>query len=306
MQQPPSKRPPPPTAVQSALTNLLAGTAGGVAVTIVGHPLDTIKTLLQNQPPASGTKMEAKTLLQNKPPASAANPQRYSGLVDCARQVWRAEGLSGLYKGVASPLAFQMLFRAVTFMVFDLTQTAIVALREPSAPPHPPGTGAGTGTSTSTARGAKTTTTERVCLSPTEAFAAGAVTGLFGSLVESPIDLLKTKMQIQMMRDHQGKEKGTRTGAWTGSGTGAGTGAGTGTGARTAGAAGAATTHAQHTTQRGASSVRYRGIFDAAFRIIRERGVRGIYQGLGATWLRNIPAQVHVSYTLLFVYTSTR
>ena len=290
MQQPPSKRPPPPTAVQSALTNLLAGTAGGVAVTIVGHPLDTIKTLLQNQPPASGTKMEAKTLLQNKPPASAATPQRYSGLVDCARQVWRAEGLSGLYKGVASPLAFQMLFRAVTFMVFDLTQTAIVALREPSAPPHPPGTA----TSTSTARGAKTTTTERVCLSPTEAFAAGAVTGLFGSLVESPIDLLKTKMQIQMMRDHQGKEKEARTRA------------GTGAGARTAGAAGAATTHAQHTTQRGASSVRYRGIFDAAFRIIRERGLRGIYQGLGATWLRNIPAQVHVSYTLLFVYTSTR
>ena len=200
MQQPPS------TAVQSALTNLLAGTAGGVAVTIVGHPLDTIKTLLQNQPPASGTtastKNEAKMLVQNKSPASAATPQRYSGLVDCARQVWRAEGLSGLYKGVASPLAFQMLFRAVTFVVFDLTQTTIVALREPSAPPQPPG--------------------ERVCLSPTEAFAAGAVTGLFGSLVESPIDLLKTKMQIQMMQDHQGNEKGTWTGARAGAGAGAG------------------------------------------------------------------------------------
>jgi hypothetical protein len=263
MQQPPS------TAVQSALTNLLAGTAGGVAVTIVGHPLDTIKTLLQNQPPASGTtastKNEAKMLVQNKSPASAATPQRYSGLVDCARQVWRAEGLSGLYKGVASPLAFQMLFRAVTFVVFDLTQTTIVALREPSAPPQPPG--------------------ERVCLSPTEAFAAGAVTGLFGSLVESPIDLLKTKMQIQMMQDHQGNEKGT----WTGARAGAGAGAGAGT------AGPAATTHAQHTTQRGASGVRYRGIFDAAFRIIRERGWRGVYQGLGATWLRNIPAQVHVN-----------
>ena len=34
----------------------------------------------------------------------------------------------------------------------------------------------------------------------------------------------------------------------------------------------------------------YRNVFHAAYVIVRNHGIRGAYQGLPATWLRNIPA----------------
>lgn len=34
----------------------------------------------------------------------------------------------------------------------------------------------------------------------------------------------------------------------------------------------------------------YRNVFHAAHVIVKKHGIRGAYQGLPATWLRNIPA----------------
>ena len=34
----------------------------------------------------------------------------------------------------------------------------------------------------------------------------------------------------------------------------------------------------------------YRNVFHAAYVIVKKHGIRGAYQGLPATWLRNIPA----------------
>lgn len=36
--------------------------------------------------------------------------------------------------------------------------------------------------------------------------------------------------------------------------------------------------------------VMYRNVFHAAYVIVKTHGIRGAYQGLPATWLRNIPA----------------
>ena len=36
--------------------------------------------------------------------------------------------------------------------------------------------------------------------------------------------------------------------------------------------------------------VQYRHVFHAGALIARQHGVRGVYQGLSATWIRNIPA----------------
>ncbi|GFR52096.1 hypothetical protein Agub_g14609 [Astrephomene gubernaculifera] len=77
--------------------DVFAGTCGGIAVTFVGHPFDTLKVRLQTQP-------------VDKPV--------YSGVVDCARKTVQWEGLGGLYKGVASPLMGQMFFRASLFGAF--------------------------------------------------------------------------------------------------------------------------------------------------------------------------------------------
>lgn len=80
--------------------DLTAGTVGGAAQLIVGHPFDTIKVKLQSQP----------TPLPGQPP-------RYSGAMDAVRQTLAAEGPRGLYKGMGAPLATVAAFNAVLFSV---------------------------------------------------------------------------------------------------------------------------------------------------------------------------------------------
>jgi len=83
---------------------VFAGTCGGVAVTLTGHPFDTLKVRLQTQP-------------LDKP--------IYNGMIDCARKTVQWEGLGGLYKGVASPLVGQMFFRASLFSAFGFAKRGI-------------------------------------------------------------------------------------------------------------------------------------------------------------------------------------
>jgi solute carrier family 25 (mitochondrial carnitine/acylcarnitine transporter), member 20/29 len=40
----------------------------------------------------------------------------------------------------------------------------------------------------------------------------------------------------------------------------------------------------------GSGGTQYKGALDAASQIARQYGIRGVYQGLPATWSRNIPA----------------
>merc|ERR1712174_191893 len=74
--------------------DVIAGTCGGIVVTLIGHPFDTLKVRLQAQ--------------------SIANPV-YNGLVDCFKKTVSKEGIKGLYKGMSSPLVGQMAFRATLF-----------------------------------------------------------------------------------------------------------------------------------------------------------------------------------------------
>ncbi|GLC36958.1 hypothetical protein PLESTB_000174200 [Pleodorina starrii] len=87
----------PTTGLVKLAKDIFAGTCGGISVTLVGHPFDTLKVRLQTQP-------------VDKP--------IYSGVVDCARKTVQWEGLGGLYKGVTSPLMGQMFFRASLFGAF--------------------------------------------------------------------------------------------------------------------------------------------------------------------------------------------
>lgn len=85
--------------------DLTAGTVGGAAQLIVGHPFDTIKVKLQSQPaPLPG------------------QPPKYSGAMDAVRQTVAAEGPRGLYKGMGAPLATVAAFNAVLFTVRGQTE----------------------------------------------------------------------------------------------------------------------------------------------------------------------------------------
>lgn len=94
-----------PIRMADVVKDLTAGTVGGAAQLIVGHPFDTIKVKLQSQPaPLPG------------------QPPKYSGAMDAVRQTVAAEGPRGLYKGMGAPLATVAAFNAVLFTVRGQTE----------------------------------------------------------------------------------------------------------------------------------------------------------------------------------------
>ncbi|KAJ2964688.1 hypothetical protein NQZ79_g461 [Umbelopsis isabellina] len=80
-------------AVPKFAQDIIAGTIGGWAQVVVGHPFDTIKVRMQTQP----------------------NPPVYNNAVDCFRALVKEEGPKGLYRGVTSPLAGIGICNAVLF-----------------------------------------------------------------------------------------------------------------------------------------------------------------------------------------------
>ncbi|KAI8469677.1 MAG: mitochondrial carrier domain-containing protein [Monoraphidium minutum] len=141
----------PKTSGVQLLKDVFAGTCGGISVTLVGHPFDTIKVRLQTQP-------------VDKP--------IYSGVVDCVRKTVQWEGLSGLYKGVASPLAGQMFFRASLFGAFGSSKRWLATRADGSARP----------------------------LETADFYKAGAMTGFVAAFTEGPIDFYKSQIQVQIIR----------------------------------------------------------------------------------------------------------
>ena len=71
----------------SVLVDLAAGSCGGVASTIVCHPLDTIRTRLQAD------------LYQHV--SGRAASLRFQGALHCTRHTVRTEGVGALYRGIA-------------------------------------------------------------------------------------------------------------------------------------------------------------------------------------------------------------
>lgn len=192
--QPPAVQP-TNAALLKFVKDVIAGTCGGVAVTLVGHPFDTLKVRLQTQ--------------------STANPI-YNGMIDCAKKTVQWEGLGGLYKGVTSPLAGQMFFRASLFSAFGSSKRWL---------------------------GTNADGTERR-LDPLDFYKAGAITGFIAAFSEGPIDFYKSQIQVQVIRQKADP----------------------------------------------AYVAPYTKVFDCVKQTIHNNGFRGPFQGLGATLLRNTPA----------------
>ncbi|EGG13508.1 mitochondrial substrate carrier family protein [Cavenderia fasciculata] len=88
----------------TAAKDIVAGSVGGVAQLVTGHPLDTIKVRLQTQP---------------------VGAPLYSGTMDCLKKTIAQEGFGGLYKGVTSPLVGLCLMNAVMFFSYGQAKKAI-------------------------------------------------------------------------------------------------------------------------------------------------------------------------------------
>ena len=77
---------------EDARNEAVAGCVAGVLGTLLGYPLDSLKTRMQAGAPGSG-----------------------DGLVALARRISREEGFSGFYRGVASPLAALTILNTLNF-----------------------------------------------------------------------------------------------------------------------------------------------------------------------------------------------
>jgi solute carrier family 25 (mitochondrial carnitine/acylcarnitine transporter), member 20/29 len=102
---------------------------------------------------------------------SMANPV-YSGAIDCFKKTLQWEGVRGLYKGVTSPLAGQMFFRATLFSAFGASKRWLST--------NPDGTSR--------------------TLTDVDFFKAGFITGAAAAFTEAPIDFYKSQIQVQIIR----------------------------------------------------------------------------------------------------------
>mmetsp|Transcript_55919 Transcript_55919/g.137039 ORF Transcript_55919/g.137039 Transcript_55919/m.137039 type:complete len:309 (-) Transcript_55919:1271-2197(-) len=189
----------PDTPFEAACKNIVAGTCGGVSIVAVGHPFDTVKVRLQCQ----------NALLH---PGQAP---LYTGPLDCVRKTLAQEGVIGLYRGAASPLVGQMLFRATLF----LSNGECKRLVGGGKPPHD--------------------------MTLRQITVAGTLTGGVVSFVESPIDMFKSKMQVLRFQEEVAKA-------------------------------------------RGESFKGFRSSAECVRHIVREHGLRGVYQGFQGTMIRNL------------------
>ncbi len=121
------------------LPDLVAGTFAGFGICAVGHPFDTLKVLLQTQ------------------------PEKFKGMADAGAQVVKQYGVTGLYRGVASPLVGMGIFNAVQFAVFGAAKNF-------------------------TTNGGRDSSLRAVA-------GAAAMTGVVVAFVEGPQDLFKCQMQ---------------------------------------------------------------------------------------------------------------
>uniref|UniRef100_A0A672H9Z7 Mitochondrial carnitine/acylcarnitine carrier protein-like n=1 Tax=Salarias fasciatus TaxID=181472 RepID=A0A672H9Z7_SALFA len=137
---------PPPLRV-SPLKNFLAGGAAGACLLLAGHPLDTIKVRLQTQP-------------------KAAQRVVYTGMYDCFRKTVSKEGLRGLYRGMAAPLAGVAPMMAISFFGFGLGKQ----LQQPDPSQS---------------------------LTHSQIFLSGCLAGVFTTVIVAPGERIKCLLQVQ-------------------------------------------------------------------------------------------------------------
>ncbi|KAG6861287.1 hypothetical protein C0995_001841 [Termitomyces sp. Mi166 len=109
---------------------------------------------------------------QSLSPSSSTHLPRFNGPVDCLKQTWTEEGLRGLYRGLPVPIVGSMAETAALFVAYSGFQDIIRSM-------------------TSRSR------TEKLTIPELGLAAAGA--GFASSFVITPIELVKCKMQVQMM-----------------------------------------------------------------------------------------------------------
>ena len=137
------------SASTEALRGVVCGLVYGATSPLVGHPIDSVKTRMQ-----ADARYAATSALQT------------------ARLILRAEGLRGLYRGLLPPLLGSSVFRSVQFSVYGGAMGA--ARASPLLMSEIPGSGG----------------------LQLRVLAAGLASSLARTLLETPLELIKVRRQM--------------------------------------------------------------------------------------------------------------
>ncbi|KAK3159678.1 hypothetical protein QOZ80_1BG0049710 [Eleusine coracana subsp. coracana] len=140
----------------------VAGGVGGMAGVLAGHPLDTLRIRLQQPPPHVISPSTGIVAAARRPPASA---------VAMLRGILRAEGPAALYRGMSAPLASVAVQNAMVFQVYAILSRSLDSSSESSSGTDPP--------------------------SYTSVALAGVGTGALQTLILSPVELVKIRLQLE-------------------------------------------------------------------------------------------------------------
>jgi ornithine carrier protein len=102
-------------------------------------------------------------------------PLRYAGPLDCFRQSIHQDGMRGLYRGVSAPLLGAAAETSCLFFSYRVAQDVIRVFRAPTS---------------------KSKADDKLPL--TSLVAAGAISGAVTSLILTPIELVKCRMQVPL------------------------------------------------------------------------------------------------------------
>jgi len=78
------------------VATFLAGGVAGAASVAGNNPIDVVKTNMQG-----------------------LDAHKYNGPMDCARQIWKHEGVGGFYKGIMPRMTRVVLDVALTFTLYE-------------------------------------------------------------------------------------------------------------------------------------------------------------------------------------------
>ena len=156
----------------------------------------------------------------------------YKGTLDCVQRTLNKEGWRGFYSGMSSPLVGQMFFRAASFTTFHSSLDRL-----------------------------NTISSSDLQNSPRNLFAAGAITGFVVAFIEAPIDVVKTKLQIQTFTQKLALESAADWGH---------------------------PVRSENVKLR--ALLPFNSFYSCVAHIVRTNGTAALYQGLSGTLVRNVPA----------------
>uniref|UniRef100_UPI003AAAC2B0 mitochondrial carnitine/acylcarnitine carrier protein isoform X1 n=1 Tax=Centroberyx gerrardi TaxID=166262 RepID=UPI003AAAC2B0 len=99
--------------------NFFAGGFGGVCLVFAGHPLDTIKVRLQTQPKPKPGEIPLYAGTIDCCRKTLAKEVKYAGPMDCVKQLYRENGIRGIYKGTALTLMRDVPASGMYFMTYE-------------------------------------------------------------------------------------------------------------------------------------------------------------------------------------------